>query len=200
MDKNSDKRHDPIGLERLKEVGREDGGGHSAGGDGRDSVGVDVVLGTLLGKGLCEANQGELGSRVVGLAKVAIKTSSRAGVDDSSELLFPEVRPCGKSALVCTSDVNLGEKIPIPIGQVLEADVTQDTGVVEEDIDATEGLDGSVDDLVSKFDAVVVGNSLAASFLNLFDDDISSLWVVSVSDYVARNSHRPVILTHLGRV
>lgn len=128
----------------------------------RNDVAQNVVLGTLLGEGLSEANHGQLGSRVVCLAEATEQTGSGGGVDDTAKLLLPEMGPCSAGALVGARDVDLDDEIPVLILEVLEADVAEDTGVVEEDIDATKSLDGRLDDAVTVLDAVVVGNSLAA--------------------------------------
>lgn len=89
--------------------------------------------------------------------------------------MLAEVGPGGTGALVGTGDVDLHDEVPVLVCEVLEANVTEDTGIVDEDIDAAKGLDGGVDDLVTILDAVVVGDGLAASGLDLVDDDISSL-------------------------
>lgn len=140
-----------------------------------NDVADDVVLGTLLSQGLCEANHGELSRRVVGLAKVAKETSSRGSVDDTTVLLLPEVGPGSSCALVSTLDVHLVDEVPIFVLHVLEANITEDTGVVNENVDAAECLDGGFDDLVTVLDTVVIGNSLAASGLDFVDNDIGSL-------------------------
>lgn len=67
-------------------------------------------------------------------------------------------------------------QVPVLVLHVLEADVAQDAGVVDQDVDAPKGLDGRLDDLVAVLDAVVVGDGLAACGLDLVDDDIRSLW------------------------
>jgi hypothetical protein len=72
--------------------------------------------------------------------------------------------------------VDLEDQVPVLVLHVLEADVAQDAGVVDQDVDAPKGLDGRLDDLVAVLDAVVVGNGLAACGLDLVDDDIRSLW------------------------
>lgn len=72
--------------------------------------------------------------------------------------------------------MDLENQVPILILDVFEADIAQDTGVVDEDIDATEGLDGSVDDLLTVLDRVVVGDGLAAVLLDLVDDHIGCLY------------------------
>lgn len=66
-------------------------------------------------------------------------------------------------------------QIPVLICYVLEADVAENAGVVDQDVDATVALDGGLDDLVAILDAVVVGNCLAACGLDLLDDDICCL-------------------------
>lgn len=143
--------------------------------DGGNDVAQNVVLGTLLGQSLGEANHGQLGGRVVGLAKVAEQTGSGGGVDDTTELLFPEVRPGGAGALVGASDMDLHDQVPVLILHVLQADIAEDAGVVEQDVNSAKGLDGRVNDAVTVLDAVVVGNSLAARGLDLVDDNIGSL-------------------------
>ncbi len=143
--------------------------------NGSNDIAVNVVFGALLGESLCETNHGELGGGVVGLAEGAVETGGRGGVNDAAVLLLTEVRPSGTGALVGTGDVDLHNEIPVLVCEVLEADVMEDTGIVDEDIDAAKGVDGGVDDLVAKLDAVVVGNGLAASGLDFVDDDISSL-------------------------
>jgi hypothetical protein len=71
--------------------------------------------------------------------------------------------------------VDLDDEIPVLVLHVLEADVAQDACIVDEDIDATEVLDRGVDDLLAEFDGIVVGNGLAASLLDLVDDDVCGL-------------------------
>ena len=83
--------------------------------------------------------------------------------------------PGGSGALVGTLDVNGVDEIPVLVLHVLEADSAKDTSVIDEDVDATKGLDGSVDDALAVLDAVIVGSRLAASGLDLVDDDIGSL-------------------------
>ena len=67
------------------------------------------------------------------------------------------------------------DQVPVTIFHVLEADITENTGVVKKDIDATEVLDGCLNNLVAIGDAVVVGYSATAGLLDLFDYYISSL-------------------------
>jgi hypothetical protein len=71
--------------------------------------------------------------------------------------------------------VDLEDQVPILVLDILEADVSQDTSVVDEDVDTAERLDRSVDDLVAVLYRVVVCDGLSASLLYLVDDDIGGL-------------------------
>jgi hypothetical protein len=67
-------------------------------------------------------------------------------------------------------------QVPIFILHVLEANVSEDARIVDENIYAPERLDGSLDNCVAVLDTVVVGNGLAASLLDLVDDHVGSLY------------------------
>lgn len=71
--------------------------------------------------------------------------------------------------------MHLLDEVPVGVLEVLERDIPQDTSVVDEDVDGTESLDGSLDDLLAVLDGIVVGDGLSASLLNLLNDDIGSL-------------------------
>lgn len=98
------------------------------------------------------------------------------------------MRPGGAGALVGTLDVDLHDQVPILILNVLKADISQDTGIVDEDIDSAESADGSLDDALAILDRVVVGDGLSARGLDLVDDDIGSLSVVSNGNALVSNS------------
>jgi hypothetical protein len=71
--------------------------------------------------------------------------------------------------------VNSVDQIPVLIFHVFEGDVTQDTSVVDENIDSPKVLDSGFNNGLAILDAVVVGDGLAAGLANLVDDDIGSL-------------------------
>lgn len=73
--------------------------------------------------------------------------------------------------------MDLEDQIPVLVLDVLEADVSQDTSVVDQDVDPAEGLDGSFDDLVAVLNGVVVGDGFPTSLLDLIYDHIGSLFV-----------------------
>ena len=78
-------------------------------------------------------------------------------------------------ALVRSLDVNVVDEVPIRLLHVLEADVAQDTRIVDQDIDATEGINGRLDNVLSVLDRVVVGDRLAACRADLVDDLVCGL-------------------------
>jgi hypothetical protein len=71
------------------------------------------------------------------------------------------------------------DQVPVLLLHVLEADIAQDAGVVDEHIDAAKGVDGRLDDGLSVLDRVVVGHGFAACGFDLVDDCICGL-VLSV--------------------
>lgn len=84
------------------------------------------------------------------------------------------------SDLVSTLDVDLHDEVPVLVGYIFEADIPEDTSVVEDDVNASESLDGSLDDFLAILDTVVVGRSLAARLFDFFDNYVGSLrtrWV-----------------------
>lgn len=58
--------------------------------------------------------------------------------------------------------MDLVDEVPVRLLHVLEADIAQDTGVVDEHIDAPKGIDRSLDDPVAIFNRVVVGDRVTA--------------------------------------
>jgi hypothetical protein len=81
--------------------------------------------------------------------------------------------------LVCSLDVDVVDEIPVRLLHVLEADISQNAGIVDEDIDATERVDGRLDDGFSVLHRVVVGDRLAACGADVVDDFVCGLAVVS---------------------
>jgi hypothetical protein len=71
--------------------------------------------------------------------------------------------------------MNSDNQIPVIVCHVLEADITEDTRIVKEDIDSTVGFDGGFDDLLAVGDTVVVGYCFAACGFDFVDDDIGGL-------------------------
>lgn len=79
------------------------------------------------------------------------------------------------SYFIRSFDMNLDDQVPIIIGHVLEADISQDACIVQEYVDSSEFFDRCLNDLLAILDAVVIGDGLAACLPNLVDDYIGSL-------------------------
>lgn len=62
------------------------------------------------------------------------------------------------------------DQIPILIFHVLKANISKDAGIVDENINTAKGLDGSVNNLVSKLDAIVVGDGVSTLCLDFIDN------------------------------
>lgn len=145
------------------------------------SVSVKPTWASLAAAG-CQSNRGftpalQMGAltRVICLTKVAKQASSRRCVDNATVLLFPEVWPCCPGALIGALDVDLEDQVPVLVLDILEADISQDAGVVDEDVNTAKRLYRSVDNLVTVLYGVVVCDGLSAGLLYLIDDDIGGL-------------------------
>ena len=67
------------------------------------------------------------------------------------------------------------DKIPVGLLHVLEADIAENTSVVNEDINAAKGINSRLDNGLSVLDRVVVGNGFAARTADLLDDLVCGL-------------------------
>jgi hypothetical protein len=85
------------------------------------------------------------------------------------------VLPGGLSSFVASLQVYVVDEVPILVLHLSEAHISQDTCIVDEDVDPAVRLDGRGDDLVSIDNAVVVGDCLSSSLLDLLDDEVGSL-------------------------
>lgn len=74
--------------------------------------------------------------------------------------------------------MHLHDQIPVLVLHVLETDIPQDTGIVDEHVYPAESLDGRLDDLVAILDRVVVGDCFAAGGGDLVDDGVGGLDMV----------------------
>jgi hypothetical protein len=71
--------------------------------------------------------------------------------------------------------VDVVDEVPVGLLHVLEADIAQNAGIVDEDVDAAKGVNGRLDDVFAILDRVVVGDRLAACRADLLDDFICGL-------------------------
>ncbi|KAI3479441.1 hypothetical protein L1887_58459 [Cichorium endivia] len=159
-----------VGLEGIDHLLGPDGGSHGGTGVGGDRVGENVVLLALDAERVGEADDAGLGSRVVGLAKVAVDADGRGGVDDTAVLLLLEDGPGGVADAVGAAEVRVEHGVPLLVRHGGERLVAQDTGIVDDDVDRAKGVDGRLDDLLAVLDRADGGSGLAARLLDLVDD------------------------------
>ena len=145
-------RNDSLGAELLENLRRHDGLSQTRSGQRSNNVGCDVVFLALLGKSLSKADKRKLSGRVVGLAKVTVEASSRSSVDNAAKLLLAEVGPSSLGDLVGAVNVDSVNEIPVLVGQVLERNIAENSGVVDDNVNGTEGLDSGLDNLVTVLD------------------------------------------------
>lgn len=74
--------------------------------------------------------------------------------------------------------MDLHDQVPILVLYVLETDVAQDTGIVDEDIHPTECIDRRTDDLFAILDIIVVGYGVTTVLFDETYDLVCSLFDV----------------------
>lgn len=117
--------------------------------------------------------QGEAySSRVVSLAKVAVDTTCRGGVDNTAVLLFEEVGPGSLSDLIGATSVNVHDGVPEVVIHVGEGLVAEDTGVVDDDIDTAKGINSSLDNGITVLSRELGTDGLATHLLDLVNNII----------------------------
>jgi hypothetical protein len=136
---------------------------------------MNVVFRTLLCQRLRKTNHRQLSRGIIRLTEASKQTRSTGSIDNSSELLFPEMRPSSSCALIRPLNMYRDDQIPILIRHILERNITENTSIVEQDVDTTVVLDSCFDDLLAIGDTVVVGYCFAACGFDLVDDYICGL-------------------------
>ena len=72
------------------------------------------------------------------------------------------------------------DQVPVELAHFLEANVTQDASVVDNDINSAKGIDSSLDNLVTELHGVFVCDSDATCGLDFVDNDISGMLGISL--------------------
>ncbi len=146
---------------------------------------MDAALAALDRERLAEAEEAELGHRVVRLAEVAVDARGRGGHDHAAVAGLAHVGPRGMGDREAALDVDLVDQVPVRLGHLVEADVAEDAGVVHHDVDAPVGVHRGLDDLRAVGDRVVVGDGLAAGFLDLVHHHVGRLRAAAAAVDVA---------------
>jgi hypothetical protein len=143
----TDERSDKVWLEGVDHLLRPDRLRHGGTGAGReDDATRDVSL--LMGRKTTVPSLSYLPESVrerkdLTLTEVSVDADSRAGGDDSSSLLLLHDRPDLLAALVGPSEMDGHDLVPVLLGHRLEALVSKDTGVGNENVDSLVGVEWS---------------------------------------------------------
>ena len=73
--------------------------------------------------------------------------------------------------------MHLHDEIPIVILHVPEGDISENSGVIDQDMDSSERPDGSFNNLLPELHRIVVGNGLSSSLLYFINNDVCRLGV-----------------------
>ena len=153
--------------------------GQPGAGDRGDAVGSHVVALQLGGVDDRHRRDAGLGSDVIGLPDVAVQPGARRRVDDrpvdlGARLgLLPPVLGCVAREVERALEVHGDDAVEVLLGHRHEHPVAQDAGVVDDDVEVAERLDGLVrpsPGTVEGGDAVGVGHRLATGGDDLVDD------------------------------
>ena len=71
--------------------------------------------------------------------------------------------------------MNFNDQIPVVVGHILEADISQNAGIVEENIDSPELPNSGINDFFAVLHAVVICDCFASSCLDFINDYIGGL-------------------------
>ena len=167
------------GCELLAEAA-EDVLGHARQRERCDGIGLDVVLGALDGEHVREPDEPHLGGAVVGLSEVAEDAGSRRCRHDAAVALFAHQLPRRLRHVERAAKVDGDDRVEQVGVHVVERLVTQDAGVVDDDVDLAERIDCTLDDrraALGRRDRVGVGDGLATGLADLVDDELGSALV-----------------------
>ena len=117
----------------------------------------------------------EFGSWVVDLSETSVKSGSWGSVDDSSEFLFSHDVPGSSGAAVGSVHVDFHDEVPIKVFHFLEWDVSENTGIVDQNVDFSEIVNCSFDNFFSELDWIVISDCDSSFALDLFYDFIGSI-------------------------
>ena len=171
-----DHRSYGLGVELREQLLREtDVLRHARPTDRGDGVDHDVLLDALDGERLGQPDEAHLGGAVVDLTEVAEQPRGTGRHDDPTAALVVHVRPGGVGDVDRATQVRVENGIVVHGLRLLEGPVTDDAGVVDDDVDLPEGGERRLHDGLPARDAVdrvEVGHGFTAERLDLLDHDL----------------------------
>jgi hypothetical protein len=137
-----DHRRHELGGEVVREVA-EQLLGHAGLRDRHDHVGQDAGAGALDGDRVRQADEPHLGGGVVALAEVAEGRVGR-GEDEAAVALLLHDRERRLADVEGGLEVDVDDRVEVLPGELEEALVAQEAGVVDDDVDLAEAVDGGL--------------------------------------------------------
>ena len=132
-----------------------------------------LYLAPSIGEHVGEPDEAHLRGAVVRLAEVAEDAGRRRRVDDAAVALLAHLDERRPGDVERALQVDVDDRVDEVGRLVVERLVAQDAGVVDDDVDALEGVERGLHDrraALDRGDRVVVGDGLAAGGLDLVDD------------------------------
>ena len=139
---------------------------------GRMALRAHAVAAHVAGEGAGEADDALLGGGVVRLAAVA-QAGLRGGVHEDAGALLAEDDGGVLAEVEVALEVDVEDDVPLLLRHVEDHLVAKDAGVVDDDVEAAEGVERLLHHAVSGLevgDVVVVRDGVAAHLLDLGDD------------------------------
>lgn len=138
----------------------------------RNGVNKNVVLDTFPCQCPREAKDGQFGSSIVGLSEVPVDTARRCGINDTPILLLQKDGPSSFGYFVGSVEMNRHNLVPLFIGHCSERFVTQDTSIVDDDVNCAEGLHTGFDDSFAILNGMLIAHSLSTSLADLCNSGV----------------------------
>ena len=84
--------------------------------------------------------------------------------------------------------MNFHNQIPVELGHLHKADVSENTSIVDDDVYSAKSVDCGLYDFIAEFYRVVVCDSLTSSFLDFINNDISWSLLLCLGDTAYRTT------------
>ncbi len=145
---------------------------HARPGERRDAVRAHLEALHVERDRARQPDDAELRRHVVGLAEIADQRRGRGHVHEGAGILLAEMRGAGAAHVEGAVEMDVEHVLPVRVAHPVEDRVAQDAGIVDQDVDAAEGVERGLDDRLGVLrlgDRERRGDRLAAGLLDLVD-------------------------------
>ena len=166
-----------VGLQSFDDLLRHHSFCHARSSERRNAIHANVALETLLGERLCETPKAKFGRRVVDLSERAEDSSGGARVHNSAVVFLTHDVPGGTSYRKGSLQVDQHDQVPIEVAHLLERDVSQDSRIVDHNVNSAESVNCSLHNFVTKLDRVFVCDSNTTRSLNFVNHSVGGVFL-----------------------